>query len=587
MTMFSSPSTQQWNLRIAEILATGTLLVGIAACRPAATETSPTTDASAQSDDHAAPAADGVVQPKADDGGLRKVANAPNRGQPTAQAAPADPPVQAEVDDATQDESAPAEETDQVAAALEPGEYWDATYIGDAKVGHFHTQILPLEEGDRKLLKIAQDGHLTVKRFGTTITQSMAYASVETPEGELLRCETAITLGPSPVSMRGDVEDRSLEVVLSSFGKKTKKTLAWNPEWGGFFAAEQSMRRQPMKPGEIRKFKALMPMATDVAIGDVTLTAHDFETVDLLDGQRKLLKVTVSQEVGGPADTETTAWIDKNGDSMKQFMPGMNLTTYRVSRERAVGEADAGFDLGKFSTVEIDKPLEHPHLTKRIVYQITLQGSDPAKVFSSSGSQQVKSLGVNEAQVTVAAVRPNDPAELPVKAIAPTKKDLASNNLIQTDDVQVVEMARSIAPRETDAWKLATALEQGVHEKVRSKNFSTAFATAAEVARRLEGDCTEHAVLLAALCRARKIPARVAIGLVYYPAASGFAFHMWNEAWIDDRWVPLDATLGQGGIGAAHLKLADSDLDGTDAYSTFLPVAKVMGQLKIEVMAVE
>ena len=40
-------------------------------------------------------------------------------------------------------------------------------------------------------------------------------------------------------------------------------------------------------------------------------------------------------------------------------------------------------------------------------------------------------------------------------------------------------------------------------------------ATAAEVARSREGDCTEHAVLLAALARARGIPARVAMGLVY------------------------------------------------------------------------
>ena len=67
-----------------------------------------------------------------------------------------------------------------------------------------------------------------------------------------------------------------------------------------------------------------------------------------------------------------------------------------------------------------------------------------------------------------------------------------------------------------------------------------------EVARSLEGDCTEHAVLLAALCRARKIPARVAFGLVYYPPQKGFAYHMWNEVWIADRWIPLDATLGHG-----------------------------------------
>ena len=102
-----------------------------------------------------------------------------------------------------------------------------------------------------------------------------------------------------------------------------------------------------------------------------------------------------------------------------------------------------------------------------------------------------------------------------------------------------------------------------------------------------KGDCTEHAVLLAALCRARGIPARVAIGLSYVSAAKGFGYHMWNEVWIDGTWAPLDATLAQGGIGAAHLKLGDSSLKGTSAFGTFLPVAQVIGQLKIEILEVE
>jgi transglutaminase-like putative cysteine protease len=62
---------------------------------------------------------------------------------------------------------------------------------------------------------------------------------------------------------------------------------------------------------------------------------------------------------------------------------------------------------------------------------------------------------------------------------------------------------------------------------------------------------------------------------------------MWTEAWIKDRWIPLDATLGRGGIGAAHLKLAHSNLKGADAYSAFLPVFRVLGQLKLEVVEVE
>ena len=91
-------------------------------------------------------------------------------------------------------------------------------------------------------------------------------------------------------------------------------------------------------------------------------------------------------------------------------------------------------------------------------------------------------------------------------------------------------------------------------------------------------------MLLAALARASGIPSRVAIGLVYVERSAGFGYHMWTEVYLDGQWYPLDATIGQGGIGPAHIKLVDSSLDGASAYSAFLPVAKVVGQLKISVL---
>jgi transglutaminase-like putative cysteine protease len=74
----------------------------------------------------------------------------------------------------------------------------------------------------------------------------------------------------------------------------------------------------------------------------------------------------------------------------------------------------------------------------------------------------------------------------------------------------------------------------------------------------------------------------VAIGLVYHEPSGGFAYHLWTEAWLGDRWVPFDATLARGGIGGAHLKITDSNLAGASATSAFLPVLQVLGQMEIE-----
>ena len=127
--------------------------------------------------------------------------------------------------------------------------------------------------------------------------------------------------------------------------------------------------------------------------------------------------------------------------------------------------------------------------------------------------------------------------------------------------------------------QVALALEGYVHSTMTKKNFSQAFSTAAEVAESREGDCTEHAVLLAALARACGIPSRVAIGLVYVESAGGFGYHMWTEMYLDGagcRWTRR----GAGGHRRGPLKLTDSSLEGATAYSSFLPVAQVVGQLR-------
>ena len=106
--------------------------------------------------------------------------------------------------------------------------------------------------------------------------------------------------------------------------------------------------------------------------------------------------------------------------------------------------------------------------------------------------------------------------------------------------------AKKLHPRTQLA--LAYALRDLVHSHISSKHLSTAYASASETARTGSGDCTEHAVLLAALLKARMIPARVCHGLVYVElggsaingqateggegGASGdgqFGWHMWSQ----------------------------------------------------------
>jgi hypothetical protein len=338
---------------------------------------------------------------------------------------------------------------------------------------------------------------------------------------------------------------------------------------------------------------------------EIELIADKFEPTRLLQHSEDLLRVECRAILPTGQPIVERLWVNRDGVILRRQIDALAQETYRTTKEVALAAiGQVKFDLMLDTTVPADRPLENPHATRRIRYRLHLKTNDPAQIFADGHRQQVIPLDTRTTEVIVSASRPPEASEdlarptaaSPTAGVAsavqpkmspPTDDDRAPNNLIQSDNPKIVTMAQSIVPDETDAWEIATRLAAAVNQHIRRPNYAQAFASAADVVELAEGDCTEHAVLLAALCRARSIPARVAIGLVYVSAAQGFGYHMWNEVWIDGRWVGLDATLDDPSLGAAHLKLAHSSLQGTTAFSTFLSLAQVIGQLKIEILEVE
>lgn len=88
------------------------------------------------------------------------------------------------------------------------------------------------------------------------------------------------------------------------------------------------------------------------------------------------------------------------------------------------------------------------------------------------------------------------------------------------------------------------ALVQFVAATIKS-SLERGFDIASEVATHREGDCTEQAVLAAALARAAHVPARVVLGLalIHGPKQYGAYGHAWAELKIDGQWVVADAAL--------------------------------------------
>lgn len=105
------------------------------------------------------------------------------------------------------------------------------------------------------------------------------------------------------------------------------------------------------------------------------------------------------------------------------------------------------------------------------------------------------------------------------------------------------------------------------------------YDSAATALRKRSGDCTEVALLLAAVARARGIPARVAFGIAYSSRFTGkshvFSPHAWVQVWNGRRWRSYDAGLGR--FDAGHIVLAVGDGNPED----LLPAMALIPGLRI------
>lgn len=454
--------------------------------------------------------------------------------------------------------------------------------MGGTKIGTVHTLFESVQQNSRTMIKASSQQELTISRAGQKTRMRTRVESTETEQGALRSFTVETSVGPTPLVTRGTYHDGALHLVTSNHGQRRESTIPWDDRYGGFFALEQSLSKQPMQSGEQRELTMLMPWVGGVQIVTTTLTAEGEEKVDVLDGSKQLLKIVMKNRIGNE-EIDAVCWTAADGAVLKTALPALQQTIYRTTKTRAQAAESGDYDLFWDSIVPITSPLPHPHELTRGTYEVSLPEKNPEDIFVCGGSQRVEQLDHGTAKLTVVAVRP-DSQLADAKGTEPGPHDSSPNSLIQADDPRIVRMARELIGTETDPWAKCVALEQGVYQAIESKNFGHGFATAADVVRSREGDCTEHAVLLAALCRAEGIPARVALGLVYSPSNQGFAFHMWNEAWVRDRWIPLDATLGHGGIGAAHLKLRHSNLANEAAESAILSVVQVINQLEIKVL---
>lgn len=468
-------------------------------------------------------------------------------------------------------------------------EAWDAVFLKGNKIGHVHTFIEKVSEKGRELYRVRQDQVYTFRRLEDTVTMKMMYGTIETPEGEVLRLDTRTLTSENEIRVHGDAIKGHMNLIMEGTGQRQEVTIPWGKEIRGPYAAEQSMARKPMEEGETRAIKMYIPDLNRVV--DFTFKAGAISEVALGDGSRRPLRKVVQTAAldGKPQPVlDAALWADSGGQVLKLESDMMGgIVMYRTTQEGAIAPVPRGsakFDEIRSTMIAINKIIPDPRQTRYVQYRLTLKDGDPAQIFPADGRQAIQpGPDKNSLVMNVIAAGPDDGTAGPFYVDAAY---LRPNGIITSEDDQVKKLAKRVAGTAKSPWEKAVQIEHWVFANIRDKNFAIAFAPAAEVARNLSGDCSEHAVLAAAMTRAAGIPSRVAVGLLYVDNTKqqlkGFGYHVWHEVYVNQRWVALDSSWDQSSVDATHIKLTDTSLEGVAPFEAFLPIARIQGKLEID-----
>jgi transglutaminase-like putative cysteine protease len=463
---------------------------------------------------------------------------------------------------------------------------WDVAYLLGNKSGFVRTRVHLHDVDGQKYFRTSAEMNLTVKRFKDTVQLRALTGTDETADGRVTGVFMRQQLGAGKtLVLNGKVVGKELQLTLD--GKHALKPAPWDDKVVGLYRQQRLFQERRVKPGDKFSYRSFEPTVNLVVTTHVQV--KDYEFVAFPGGKKqKLLRVEARPEkIEGVQLPTMVAWLGADLMPLRTQIevPGLGqIVLYRTTREFASspGSLATLTDIGDSQLVKLNRRLPAGYGTREAVYRVTLKGEeDVGTVFPQDERQQVKGVKGQAVDLQIRSAR--GPGEGDPKAKI-GDEFTQSSYFINCDDAKVKEHARKAVGSERDPWKKALRIEKWVHDHMRVTSYE-ALATADHVARTLEGDCTEFAMLTAAMCRAEGVPSRTAIGLVYADVKGRpvMAFHMWTEVWIRGKWVGLDATLGHGYVGATHLKITDHSWHGRRDLAPLLPVIRVLGKGKMTI----
>jgi len=421
---------------------------------------------------------------------------------------------------------------------------------------------------------------MTLSRGSMDITIALDTLEIETPDGKPEGFSLTINQGPlGQVVTRGAIgADGKLNVVMNVAGMKQNKIIPW-PKGALMSHGRMILERKAgLKAGTKVTTTVFDPTALEPRT--VTSIVGKKTKVDLL-GRMVMLTEVKSVMQSSMGKINTTTHVDDEFIPLRSTMPAFGMKIELIDCSKAVAMA-SNETLDLISKVILASPvvLTRKAMSGPLVYTIKPTSPEANPEFLDGENQSVKTADDKTTTLTIRPTPATKNAPLPYKGKDPTALEaLKPSSYVQSDHKTIKDLAKKAVGNAKDAATAATRIEAFVRKYIKTKNLSVGYATAVEVAQSREGDCTEHAVLTASLCRAAGIPAQVVMGLAYVNGFSEhrnvFGPHAWNRVFIGGKWVGLDSALQEFNTG--HIALACGD----GISDAMLKVVNTIGNFKI------
>lgn len=442
---------------------------------------------------------------------------------------------------------------------------WMSVRLDGRRIGY----LLIERQRSGNTITTTQTLALAFDRNGQPLQLGNMSRSIETLDARPLgfAASTRMSAVDSTVDGRRDAHGR-YRVTVTVGGQARQNVIDWPP--GALLAEGQRLAtlaagRRPGTTYMLREFDPASRRVLDIqmrVLGDETVTLP--EGNEILSHQRQMLDLPS----GGPV---YDLWLDAHGMVRKARMQVFGLPMEMLACSRTCAQAPTeDVDMLRAAMVTAPRPLTPAMRVLPLRYLLQVEDGNGQPPFIPTDEQRVTALGGGRWQVDVGYPRAG--GQKP-----PLPQDQAANAWLQSDAPPIRRLAATIVGTAGDDRTKMHRLRSFVSDFITGHDLDVGYASALEVLDRRQGDCTEYAVLLAALARAQGIPARIVSGMAYVDrygdAEHVFVPHEWVQAWIAGRWVSYDAALRR--FDAAHLALASGDGDPWHFFSASQRVGSI------------